>query len=83
MTLKSGLIGSLAACSLIMTAQVFAECAPPPLSDDFGLSVCKDWPAYPGLTLTATSQHEANSSFDSSGRDGIYDLSLAVVWVVI
>lgn len=79
MTLKSGLMGSLAACSLIMMTQVFAACASPPLSDEFGFSVCKDWPAYPGLTLTATSQHEANPSFESSGRDGIYDLSLAVV----
>ncbi|MGV8886734.1 MAG: hypothetical protein ACOH2P_01420 [Pseudomonas sp.] len=79
MTVKSGLISCVAVCNLMMAAQVLAECAKPVLSDKFGFAVCKDWPASPDLTLTATSEHEPNPAFESSGPDGIYDLSLAVV----
>lgn len=79
MTLKSGWIGSAALCGLMMTAQAFADCEKPPFYGDFGYSVCKDWPAYPGLTITALSQFESGYSASDSGPDGKYDFNLAVV----
>ncbi|RON53283.1 hypothetical protein BK666_00545 [Pseudomonas frederiksbergensis] len=79
MTLKSGWMGCAALCSLAMTTQAFAECEKPPFYGDFGYSVCKDWPAYPGLTITALSQFESGYSASDSGPEGKYDLDLAVV----
>lgn len=79
MTLRSGLIGCAVVCSFLVTSEALARCEKPPLSSEFGYSVCKDWPAYPGLSITALSQLESRPSSDSSGRDGIYDLNLALV----
>lgn len=62
MTLKSGWMSCVALCGLVMTTQAFADCAKPFLAGDFGYSVCKDWPAYPGLTITALSQFESGYS---------------------
>ncbi|MET1067045.1 MAG: hypothetical protein ABWY28_03450 [Pseudomonas prosekii] len=79
MTLKSGLIGCAALCGLAMTTQAFAACEKPLLYGDFVRSVCKEWPAYPGQTITATSQFESGFSASDSGPDGKYDLDLAVL----
>lgn len=79
MTLKSGLMGCAALCGLVMTTQAFAECEKPTLYGDFGHSTCKDWPAYPGLSITAMSQFESGFSASGSGPEGKYDLDLAVV----
>lgn len=79
MTMKSGLIGCAALCGLVMASQAFAVCEKPPFYGDFGYSVCKDWPAYPGLAITALSQFESGYSASDSGPDGKYELDLAVV----
>lgn len=79
MTLKSGWVGFAALCGLVMTGQAFAACEKPPFYGDFGYSVCKDWPAYPGLAITAISQFESGFSASGSGPEGKYDLDLAVV----
>ncbi|WP_213937370.1 hypothetical protein [Pseudomonas sp. dw_612] len=79
MTLKSGLRGCAALCGLLMTTQAFAACEKPPFYGDFGYSVCKDWPAYPGLAITALSQFTSGYSASDSGPEGKYDLNLAVV----
>jgi hypothetical protein len=79
MTLKSGWIGCVALCGWVMATQAFAECEKPPFYGDFGYSVCKDWPAYPGLSITALSQFESGYSASDSGPQGKYDLDLAVV----
>jgi hypothetical protein len=79
MTLKSGWMGCAALCGWVMTTQVFADCEKPFLAGDFGYSVCKDWPAYPGLTITALSQFESGPSASDYGPQGKYDLNLAVV----
>lgn len=79
MTVKSGWKGCVALCGLLMTVQAFAECEKPPFYGDFGYSVCKDWPAYPGLTITALSEFVSGYSASDSGPHGKYDLNLAVV----
>ncbi|VVO87475.1 hypothetical protein PS858_02119 [Pseudomonas fluorescens] len=79
MTLKSGWMSCVALCGLVMTTQAFADCAKPFLAGDFGYSVCKDWPAYPGLTITALSQFESGYSASDDGPQGKYDLNLAIV----
>lgn len=79
MTLKSGWMGCVALCTLMMTSLALAECEKPFLAGDFGYSVCKDWPAYPGLSLTALSEFESGSSASDYGPQGTYDLKLAVV----
>ncbi|KAF2393293.1 hypothetical protein [Pseudomonas frederiksbergensis] len=79
MTLKSGLMGCAALFGLVMATQAFAECEKPTLYGDFGHSTCKDWPAYPGLSITAMSQFESGFSASGSGPEGKYDLDLAVV----
>lgn len=79
MTLKSGWMSCAALCGLVMTTQSFADCEKPFLAGDFGYSVCKDWPAYPGLAITALSQFESGYSASDYGPQGKYDLNLAVV----
>ncbi|MHC8355363.1 PA3715 family protein [Pseudomonas sp. LB3P81] len=79
MTLKSGWMNCVALCGLVSTMQVFAACEKPFLAGDFGYSVCKDWPAYPGLTIKALSQFESGYSASDYGPQGKYDLNLAVV----
>ncbi|WP_223416127.1 MULTISPECIES: hypothetical protein [unclassified Pseudomonas] len=79
MTLKSGWMSCVALCGLVMTTQAFADCEKPFLAGDFGYSVCKDWPAYPGLTITALSQFESGYSASDYGPQGRYDINLAVV----
>jgi hypothetical protein len=66
-------------CGLVMTTQAFADCEKPFLAGDFGYSVCKDWPAHPGLAITALSQFESGYSASDYGPQGKYDLNLAVV----
>lgn len=78
MTLKSGLMSCAALCAVVMTTPVFAACEKPFLAGDFGYSVCKDWPAYPGLAITALSQFESGPSASDYGPEGKYDLDLAV-----
>lgn len=79
MTLMSGWKRGAALCGLLLTSQVFADCEKPFLGGDFGYSVCKEWPAYPGLTITALSQFESGPAASDYGPEGKYDLRLTVV----
>ncbi len=79
MTLTSGWMGCVALCGVLMTTQAFADCEKPFLAGDYGYSVCKEWPAYPGLTITALSQFESGPLASDYGPEGKYDLNLAVV----
>jgi len=63
----------------MMTAQAFADCEKPIIEGAVGHTACKDWPAHPGLTITAVSQIEPGPETGGSERDGTYDLSLEVV----
>lgn len=75
------LLAGLAASGLLLFAsQSHAQCQEPQLPPGtLGYSVCKDWPAYPGQTLTAVAEREPDSTSALSSRDGSYSLSLAVV----
>jgi len=65
---------------LTMASHALAECVVPALQEGVvGFAVCKDWPAYPGMTITALSQIEANPSAEEPDGQGLYDLKLAVV----
>lgn len=78
MTVKSGVMGCAALLGALMAGQVIADCTKPPLAGEYGFSVCKDWPAYPGMTLTARSQYEPGSA-EGDGPNGTYDFDLAVL----
>ncbi|MGE7956686.1 hypothetical protein ACQKQA_08800 [Pseudomonas sp. NPDC089530] len=81
MTLKSGLFGCVAISGLMAVAPgVFAQCMEAVLAPGkAGYSVCKDWPAYPGQTITAISQLEGDPAVENAYDEGMYDLALAVV----
>lgn len=75
MTVKSGLIGCVALCGWLMAGQVFAECTPAPVAGEDDVSVCKDWPAYPGLTLSAKTRFVRGTA----NALGAHDLDLSVL----
>ncbi|MBX9406888.1 hypothetical protein K5E40_14495 [Pseudomonas baetica] len=75
MTMKSGLIGGVALCGWLMAGQVFADCTPAPVMGDEDLSVCKDWPAYPGLTISAKTRFTRAAA----GALSTHDLDLSVL----
>nr|WP_065257667.1 hypothetical protein [Pseudomonas bananamidigenes] len=62
-----------------MAGAVLADCVPAPVTNERDFSVCKDWPAYPGLTLNAVSKFEPDPVYGKSGDVGSYDLALSVV----
>ncbi|MCB2255632.1 hypothetical protein KTQ74_27300 [Pseudomonas chlororaphis] len=81
MTSRFGALGYLAMIGLSLgTTQVYAQCAAPELKEGVaGYSECKAWPAYPGVSITASSQLEAQSSAENPYDQGTYDLRLALV----
>ncbi|WP_085706836.1 hypothetical protein [Pseudomonas sp. B35(2017)] len=79
MTVKLGWIGCVALSGGLMAGTVFADCAPEPVTGSLDFSVCKVWPAYPGLTLSAVSTFEPDPVYGKNDRVGSYDLSLAVL----
>ncbi|WP_248738058.1 hypothetical protein [Pseudomonas sp. MWU12-2029] len=79
MTVKSGVMGCLALCGALMAGQVLADCVPAPVTNPRDFSVCKEWPAYPGLTLNAVSKFEPDPVYGKTGDVGSYDLALSVV----
>jgi len=80
MTMKSVLCGCVAVGGFLLAGQVLADCVKPAVTGEYGFSACKEWPAYPGLTLTARSQYEQGST-QGGGPQGTYDLDLAVLSV--
>lgn len=77
MTLKSARIGCAALCVALMAEQAFAACTPSAVSGDLDFAVCKDWPAYPGQSISAkaTFERAAGSEGEASGY---YDFDLSV-----
>lgn len=83
MTVKSGVMGCLALCGALLAGPVWADCVPEPVANQRDFSVCKDWPAYPGLTLNAVSKFEPDPVYGKTGDVGSYDLALSVVSVEV
>ncbi|WP_426205584.1 hypothetical protein [Pseudomonas sp. TWP3-1] len=79
MTVKSAVVGCVLLCAWLMAGEVFADCTPAPLASERDFSVCKDWPAYPGMTLNAVSKFEPDPVYGKTGDVGSYDLSLSVL----
>lgn len=79
MTVKSGVVGCVMLCAWLMAGEAFADCTPAPLASERDFSVCKDWPAYPGMTLSAISKFEPDPVYGKKGSVGSYDLALSVL----
>lgn len=79
MTVKSGWIGCAVLCGWLLAGQAFADCTPAPKAHEMDFSICKDWPAYPGLKLTAAANFSPDPVYGESGTVGLYDLRLALV----
>ncbi|MCU0120413.1 hypothetical protein N8H74_19280 [Pseudomonas sp. B2M1-30] len=71
MTVKSGLVF----CAVLLAGQASADCTPMPVKGDQDYSVCKEWPAYEGLTLSAYA-HLNPAVADAFGT---YDLDVSVL----
>ncbi|MGA5586317.1 hypothetical protein ACPCHW_08590 [Pseudomonas siliginis] len=79
MTMKSTWISAAALCGWLMAGQAWADCTPPAVSGEADFSLCKDWPAYPSLTITALSTFVPDPVYGHDGSVGSYDLDLAVI----
>ncbi|WP_445179445.1 hypothetical protein [Pseudomonas sp. McL0111] len=79
MTVKSGVMGCAALLGVLMAGQVLAACERPAVVKVMDFSVCKDWPAFPGLTLTAVANFSPDPMYGESDRVGTYDLGLSVL----
>lgn len=77
MTVKSGVMGCLALCGALMAGQVLADCVPAPVTGDLDFSVCKEWPAYPGLIINAKSERVAAP--ENTEMNASYDLDVSVL----
>jgi hypothetical protein len=77
--MKSGWIGCAALCGWLLAGQALADCTPAPTAHEMDFSLCKDWPAYPGLTLTAAANFSPDPVYGASGTVGLYDLHLSLV----
>jgi hypothetical protein len=69
----------VALCGALIAGQVLADCVPAPVTGDLDFSVCKEWPAYPGLTISANAKFERSSVPDSADTSGTYDFNLTVL----
>ena len=81
MTVTSGVVGWVALCGAMMAGQVLADCVPEAVTGARDFSVCKAWPAFPGLTLKAVSRFEPDPVYGKTGDVGSYGLALSVVSV--
>ncbi|SDY80531.1 hypothetical protein [Pseudomonas sp. NFIX28] len=75
----AGLCGlAMIGLSLNIT-HVYAQCTAPEFKDGVvGYSECKEWPAYPGVNITVSSQREGPPRAEDP-YEGTYDLRLALV----
>lgn len=78
MTLKSAGIACAALYAGLMAGQALAECTPSAVSGDLDFAVCKDWPAYPGQSISAKATFERAVGSDVE-TSGFYDFDLSVV----
>ncbi len=79
MAVKSGWISAVTLGILFLASQAHADCVKPEFEGEYGFTACKEWPAYPGLIITAKSQWEPGSTYGETGPDGTYDLDLAIL----
>lgn len=79
MTMKSIWLGAAALCGGLIAGPAWADCTPPAVSGEADFSVCRDWPAYPQLTITALSTFVPDPVNGHGSRVGSYNLNLAVV----
>lgn len=78
MTVKSGWIGCAAVCAWLMAGPAFADCTPAPKAQALDFSICKDWPAFPGLTITAAAHFSPDPVYGATETVGVYDLGLSL-----
>lgn len=78
MTAKSMWVGSAVLFGCLMAGQALAACTPPAVSGDLDFSVCKEWPAYPGQTISAKAGFKPSADDGEGGTHGFYDLDLSV-----
>ena len=79
MTVKSGWIGCAVLCGWLLAGQALADCTPPAVSGNWDLGQCKDWPAYPGLTISSLLKFEPDPVDTDGDKIGSYDLNLSVL----
>ncbi|MEB2652868.1 hypothetical protein SOP89_15960 [Pseudomonas siliginis] len=79
MTMKSNWISAVALCGWFMAGQAWADCTPPAVSAEADFSLCKEWPAYPSLTITALSTFVPDPVYGHDGSVGSYELDLAII----
>ncbi|MCU0093361.1 hypothetical protein N8H72_25545 [Pseudomonas koreensis] len=79
MTVKSGFVVGLALFGALMAGRVLADCVPAPVTGEQDFSVCKEWPAYPGLNIGANAKFERSSVPGATDTSGTYDFNLAVL----
>lgn len=77
--MKSMWISAAVLYGWLMTGQAWADCTRPAVSAEVDFSLCKDWPAYPPLTITALSTFVPDPVNADGGRVGSYNLDLAVI----
>nr|WP_090282177.1 hypothetical protein [Pseudomonas granadensis] len=77
MTMKSMWISAAAFGGWLMAGQAWSDCTPPAVSGDADFSVCKDWPAHPGQSISAKATFERAAGPDG-GTSGFYDLDLSI-----
>ncbi|QRK85616.1 hypothetical protein JN757_07560 [Pseudomonas granadensis] len=75
--MKSMWISAAAFCGWLMAGQAWSDCTPPAVSGDADFSVCKDWPAHPGQSISAKATFERAAGSDV-GTSGFYDLDLSI-----
>ncbi len=75
MTVKFGRIGGAAVYAWLIVGQAFADCMPPTVAGQQDFSVCKDWPAFSGLILSA----EARFKHGGAQALDTYDVDVAVL----
>ncbi|MGE1173561.1 hypothetical protein [Pseudomonas sp. BW7P1] len=79
MTVKSVVTVGLALCGALMAGAVLADCLPAPVNGDLDFSVCKEWPAFPGLNINANAKFQRRSGPGAIDTSGTYDFTLSVL----
>ncbi|MFW9080233.1 hypothetical protein ACOI9X_13295 [Pseudomonas sp. P2757] len=79
MTVKSGVVGCVVFFATLVAAQALADCTPAPVTGNLDYSVCKEWPAYPGLIISAKALFERRPTPGDVESNGIYDFDLSVL----
>ncbi|WMN19179.1 MULTISPECIES: hypothetical protein [Pseudomonas] len=81
MNRPSSLIQILGGIGLLLgSAAVAAQCLPPPRNAQVpGFSLCKEWPAFAGQSISLLAELTPDPAVADTSGDGSYDLHLAVL----